>query len=90
MKHYFIHCYWHQDSRAMHVVYLGDCSRSEAEAKFEAALQETDGFDLMTLEEGGGAELRRYTRPLAAEPVGQPSLLNMRSLRERYLMRQCA
>jgi hypothetical protein len=74
----------------MHVVYLGDCSRSEAEDKFEAAVRESDGFDLMTLEEGGGAELRRYTRPVAADPDRQPSLLRMRSLRERYLMRQCA
>ncbi len=74
----------------MHVVYLGDCSRSEAEAKFEAAVRETDGFDLMTLEEGGGTELRRYVKPVTADPGAQPSLLRMQSLRDRYLTRQCA
>ena len=45
---------------------------------------------LMTLEEGGGEELRRFTRPVAADPVRQPSLLRMRNLRDRYLTRQCA
>jgi hypothetical protein len=44
----------------------------------------------MTLEEGGGAELRRYTRPVAADPVRQTGLLRMRSLRDLYLTRQCA
>jgi hypothetical protein len=74
----------------MHVVYLGDCSREEAENRFEAAIRDSEGFDLLTLEEGGGAELRRYTRPLAADTGRQPTLLRMRNLRDRYLMRQCA
>jgi hypothetical protein len=44
----------------------------------------------MTLEEGGGEELRRYTRPVAADQDRHSSLMRMRSLRDRYLMRQCA
>jgi hypothetical protein len=75
----------------MHVIYLGDCNRAEAEAKFEATVKETDGFDLMTLEDGGGVEVRRYYRPVLVEQRERPpALLRMHSLRDRYLARNCA
>jgi hypothetical protein len=63
MQQYFIHCYWHTDSRCTHVEYLGECSQAEARAKFDDAVeQEWEKFDVITLDDMRGSEVCRHSR----------------------------
>jgi len=78
MQSFFIHCYWHLGSKCTHVVYLGECSQSEAKATFEATVKESDKFDLITLGDCSGHEVCRHSRVELKKPIQQPLLQKMR------------
>lgn len=80
MQRYFIHCFLHANSKGMRVVYVGKCSREEAEAKFAAAAREESEFEVMTLHDGGGHEIARHEIPPEeqAEPTPLRTWMSVR------------
>jgi len=82
MQRYFIHCYWHLNTNRMRVVYVGKCTESEARERFDAAARENGGFELLTLHDGGGHEIRRHIHERKGEsPVHHDPLAGWRDLR---------
>lgn len=74
MQSFFIHCYWQLGSKCTHVIYLGECSESEAKATFEATLNKSDKFDLITLDDCNGDEVCRHST-VAPEKTTRLTLL---------------
>ena len=74
MQSFFIHCYWQLGSKCTHVIYLGECSESEAKATFEATLNKSDKFDLITLDDRNGHEVCRHSRAALEKTTRQPLL----------------
>ena len=90
MQRYFIHCQWSLNSTCMHVVYLGECAQAEAEEKFEAAVKETQEYELMTLDDGAAHEICRYTKTHAISEDRQPAPTPMQQLRNLFWSSQTA
>ncbi|GAB6044223.1 hypothetical protein [Endothiovibrio diazotrophicus] len=72
MQRYFIHCFLHAESRGMRVIYVGKCEQEEAEARFEQATRECSEFELISLHDGSGREIRRRNTPPAEASPARP------------------